>query len=401
MATVTTSDNAISAVILDPEDPNDVLYTLQRCLEVPLTDDDGRWVFHRADGALVDITLIIDQHPTLFDADEIDGIQLRSTSEAGKRAIATWRKPGAIQVEQLRRTLDDLVALDLPPDIGRQLYGRLAVVMEDVADMGEQLDDGPESTRWERAIEDLSAAARAIGVVVLSAAGFVAAGAQWPELVGTGAPILAVGIAGWARLKLRRRRPGLRAPELNRDGEVIHVSTTTIDLGEYGTRPLADVPTELGPGFTAIVQVIASWDEQARTAAEIAYDALDFETFDPVSDRVQVALGEYGAQIDTWSCQTGREGEPWTAGPWLETIPACTAEVASAVLARDFGLITKADFEALTNWWTAAGLSLPPAREGATFAADADEVEERAVKLGDAMGVEGWPLAAVAPAKAS
>lgn len=181
--------------------------------------------------------------------------------------------------------------------------------------------------------------------------------------------------------------------------------TITIDFGEYGLRSLSDVPPELGPGLAAIVTTALSWDDAERqrvnTLVNAELDRRQVDNDGAASDRLEDVLGESGSCIGTWSCQDGAAGEPIHAGPWLDTIAYSAlpdvAEVAAAVLARDFGLITAEDFAVLTAWWTAAGLPLPDPRPGARWPATIEDAERNAEALRNAeFEIPGWPLAAVA-----
>lgn len=187
--------------------------------------------------------------------------------------------------------------------------------------------------------------------------------------------------------------------------------TIDIDLGEYGIRPFASVPPELGPGLAGVISTAIAWSDQDRAAVAAAFDAADGDgQIAELADQViSGPLGDLGSTIGTTSCQTGMTGEhndtdepdePWTAGPWLDVayrnhqdLPG-VHEVAVACLARDFSLIAEVDFETLTGWWVAAGQPLPEPHPGARFATD-EEIEKTAMRLRISMyDVQGWPLAA-------
>lgn len=178
--------------------------------------------------------------------------------------------------------------------------------------------------------------------------------------------------------------------------------TIMIDLGEYGTRPLPDVPPELGPGLAAVIREVVSWNDAKRAqVSDLCEDEFRnrgmYERPFPPSDRLEEVLGDGGSDIGTWSCQDGAPDEPIRAGAWLDALCRWNVdEVARAVLARDFNLITKDDFDVLTKWWTDAGLPMPEPRIGAYWPADEAEAVLTAEALRNAAyETPGWPLAAV------
>lgn len=176
----------------------------------------------------------------------------------------------------------------------------------------------------------------------------------------------------------------------------------TIDLGNDETAPLTPVHPNLGTGFAAIVAEIAGWAGAEATVLDNAVgelsedDAVDYEgaleTVDePLSD----------SHLNQWPCTAFDEEEDADAvfaGPWLNTISDKVSHeasnVAGAVLARDFGLITETDFAAITHPWTAVGFPLPAARDGSAFAVDQAAAVDAAKRLGKSyIGNPGWPLA--------
>jgi hypothetical protein len=174
-----------------------------------------------------------------------------------------------------------------------------------------------------------------------------------------------------------------------------------IDLGDDTSRPLTPTPEALGAGFAAIVAEAASWSIERRREVNDQYDARDYsDAYLDATERIDEALGVNGSGIGIWPCTFGGKGEPDWAGPYIETvgdeISFGAGEVAAAVIARDFGLVTEANFQIVTAWWVAAGLPLPPARNGAHFAADETEVKDNAGDLrSNEHRIVGWPLAAV------
>jgi hypothetical protein len=178
----------------------------------------------------------------------------------------------------------------------------------------------------------------------------------------------------------------------------------TIDLGNDETVPLTPVHPNLGPGFAAIVAEIAGWDDTNSSRLQEAYDAMaatEDEAYEDALENVDEPLTV--SHLNQWPCTAGdpeEDAEAVFAGPYIETIHEKisheAANAARAVLARDFGLITEADFAAITGPWVAAGFTLQAAREGAEFAVDQGAAVEAAKRLGKSyIGNPGWPLAVV------
>ena len=171
----------------------------------------------------------------------------------------------------------------------------------------------------------------------------------------------------------------------------------TIDLGEGKTAPMTPPPV-LGAAFAAVVSEALSWDGARTANVDAAFGAV---VNDDDFDNASYLLGEaFEAAALGWSCQFGEPNEPAEAGPYTETLADAgrsgASTVASAVLARDLGILTETNFTILTGWWIGAGLSLPRPSACATFAKDEDEAQTRASELGYARyHVDGWPLAAV------
>lgn len=176
------------------------------------------------------------------------------------------------------------------------------------------------------------------------------------------------------------------------------MTTITIDMGDGKTAPMTPPPA-LGAAFLAVVAEGLSWDATRQAEVEAALDAVDdTDAFQDAAERIGEALG---AADLSWSCQFGEEGEPPEAGPYIDTLHENRLDgagyVAAAVLARDLGVVTEADFATVTGWWVAVGLTLPEARAGATFAADEYQVDKQALTVRYARyDVPGWPLAAAA-----
>jgi hypothetical protein len=130
--------------------------------------------------------------------------------------------------------------------------------------------------------------------------------------------------------------------------------TIAIDLGDGRTVPLSP-PAELGVAFSAVIAQASTWDTMYRDEVGRRYAAVgNDDDFDEASDRVAETLTEYDDL--GWSCRfgTGSGDEHVEAGPYIDTlyeVSGAAAEIATAVLARDLGLVTEADFQTLTAWW--------------------------------------------------
>lgn len=171
--------------------------------------------------------------------------------------------------------------------------------------------------------------------------------------------------------------------------------TIAIDLNDGTTYPMTPPPA-LGAAFAQFVAEAISRDPEILDMISDKHletgDDYD-DAYERVEDRLQVS------DVAIWSCAFGQDDVPAQAGPYIDTLrkfSVASAEVASAVLARDLGLVTEDDFETVTGWWVAAGLPLPPPRAGATFAPDQKAASAQAMHLWAVRDhLEGWPLAAV------
>jgi hypothetical protein len=178
-------------------------------------------------------------------------------------------------------------------------------------------------------------------------------------------------------------------------------TAVVIELEDGVTHPMTP-PAELGEAFAAVIATALSLSPADRV--EIEQKQIDSipdgeDAYWRLTDEIHETLEDAGL---AWSCQFGEPDHPAEAGPYIDTLRdhdmTGASYVAAAVLARDLGLIVEADFAAVTAWWVAAGLPLPPPSTvtGAGFAADAAQVKQNAADLSsNRYRMAGWPKSAV------
>lgn len=173
-------------------------------------------------------------------------------------------------------------------------------------------------------------------------------------------------------------------------------TTLVITLDDGTTAPMTP-PRELGEAFAAIITEALSWDEQKRNNINAIADDDLIDLTDEI-DIVNFALIE--ADLG-WSCTFGDsdDDDALAALPYVTTLSDKWSEgaaaVASAVLARDLGLVSEMTFNAITGWWLAAGLTLPePYAHAPEWAIDLSHALNRAKVINhQRYGTQGWPLA--------
>lgn len=115
------------------------------------------------------------------------------------------------------------------------------------------------------------------------------------------------------------------------------------------------VDPSLGAAFAAVVETARGFSPQRADELQEKYERQWSGWIDRVGGRVHDALTEAGLV---------ESGNTDPAGAWIYLDQLCgivggASDVATAVLARDHGLISDKDFDLLTHWWVAAGLDLP------------------------------------------
>lgn len=134
-----------------------------------------------------------------------------------------------------------------------------------------------------------------------------------------------------------------------------------LDPFDYYGWIAATPPVEFGPAIhatlTAIKKLNVNDQESLNSRYRDAYNA-DPDRCSDAADRAEEAYDEHPIGYSS-SCAGTTDIRPWVEAV-LMRIGLASSEVLMAVALRDHNLITEDDFNTLTGWWTAAGLSLPP-----------------------------------------
>lgn len=119
----------------------------------------------------------------------------------------------------------------------------------------------------------------------------------------------------------------------------------------------AAVHPDLGAPFTFIVETARTFTPERADHLQKVYEAHWSPRVDSAGRRVHKAL----VKADLTANYDRDDRKAWIYLDELCGIVGGASDVAEAVLARDWYLISRRDFNTLTGWWVAAGLDLPVA----------------------------------------
>ena len=129
---------------------------------------------------------------------------------------------------------------------------------------------------------------------------------------------------------------------------------------DYDGWLAAAPPAVFGPAIhTTLTTILGLTGEQRadlNTAFQAAADRIDRES-DDLWERIDEAMFDHPIGRSS-SCAGITDIEPWATAVRIR-VGEGPSLVLQAVALRDHKAITAADFEALTGWWTAAGMPLP------------------------------------------
>jgi hypothetical protein len=118
---------------------------------------------------------------------------------------------------------------------------------------------------------------------------------------------------------------------------------------------LPPAPTAYGSAFAEVLEAVHALTDDQVTELHTQWNNLDPGALGDATEHLDEALSLLGEDVIEQICEDGILG--------INTVlPA--RDVLYAVLLRDRGLLTAADFAALTRAWTRAGLPLPAAVTG-------------------------------------